>query len=305
MSQYRTILFAPGNRERMLAKVGKAGADAVVLDLEDAVPAAEKASARAAIGEAVERIAAEDAASVFVRVNPLDAGAGFSVACGAEDIDAAARPALRGVVLPKAENAGQILAADRLLRDAERRAGCEPGSVRLLAIVESAKGVEAAGAIASADAGDRPFSLAFGAGDYVNDLDVEWPRDEFTFDYPRSRIAAASRAAGLGKPLDTVWIALDDQEGLAASAARCRALGMFGKFCIHPRQVEIVNRAFTPTGEEVEKAREAVAAFEEAKARGEASVSVGGRMIDYPVVEAAEKVIALAEAFGTRGSREA
>lgn len=302
MNLHRTILFAPGNRERMLARVGKAGADAVVLDLEDAVPAAEKESARAGIGEAVERIAEEDAASVFVRVNPLDDAAGFSVACGAEDIAAAARPALRGVVLPKAESAGQILAADRLLRDAERGAGCEPGSVRLLAILESAKGVEAAGAVASADAGDRPFGLAFGAGDYTNDLGVEWPRDEFTFDYPRSRIAAASRAAGLEKPLDTVWIALDDQEGLAASAARCRALGMFGKFCVHPRQVEIVNRAFTPTGEEVERAREAVAAFEEAKARGEASVSAGGRMIDYPVVEAAEKVIALAENFGTRDS---
>ena len=78
------------------------------------------------------------------------------------------------------------------------------------------------------------FALAFGAGDYTNDLDIEWPRDEFTFDYPRSRIAVASRAAGLEKPLDTVWIALDDQGSLAISAERCRALGMFGKFCITP-----------------------------------------------------------------------
>ncbi len=300
MKLYRTVLFAPGNRERMLAKVGKAGADAVVLDLEDAVPAAEKEAARATLGAAIEKIAEEDGASVFARVNPLEDATGFSVACGAEDIDAVVRPALCGVVLPKAERADQILAADRLLRGAERRAGLAPGSVHLLAIIESAKGVEAARAVASADAGDRRFSLAFGAGDYTNDLGVEWPRDEFAFDYPRSRVALASRAAGLEKPLDTVWIALDDSEGLAASAARCRALGMFGKFCIHPRQVEVVNRAFTPTGEEVEKAREVAAAFEEAKARGEASVSVGGRMIDYPVVEAAEKVIALAEDFGTR-----
>ena len=302
MKLYRTILFAPGNRERMLAKVGKAGADAVVLDLEDAVPADEKTATRGALGAAVKTIAEEDGADVFVRVNPLDDVTGFSIACGPEDIAAVVGPALRGIVLPKAENAGQILAADRLLRDAEKKAGCEAGSVHMLAIIENARGVEDAFAIASADTGERRFALAFGAGDYTNDLDIEWPRDEFTFDYPRSRIAVASRAAGLEKPLDTVWIALDDQEGLAASADRCRALGMFGKFCIHPRQVEIVNHAFTPTKGEVEKAREVIVAFEEATARGEASVSVGGRMIDYPVVEAAEKVIALADDFGTKDS---
>ncbi len=300
MKMYRTILFAPGNRERMLAKVGKAGADAVVLDLEDAVPAGEKAATRAGLGAAVRSISGEDGADVFVRVNPLDDATGFSVACGAEDIAAVVAPALCGIVLPKAENPGQILAADRLIRDAERGAGRPAGSVRLLAILESARGVESAFSIARADAGERRFGLAFGAGDYTNDLDIGWPRDEFAFDYPRSRIAVASRSAGLEKPLDTVWIALDDQEGLAASAERCRALGMFGKFCIHPKQVEIVNRAFTPTGEEVEKAREVVSAFAEATARGAASVSVGGRMVDYPVVEAAEKTIALFDSFGTR-----
>ncbi len=304
MKLYRTILFAPGNRERMLEKVGKVGADAVVLDLEDAVPADEKTATRAALSGAVERIAKEDGAEVFVRVNPLDDATGFSVACGAEDIAAVVGRGLRGVVLPKAENSGQIRAADRLIREAERGAEREAGSVHLLAILENAKGVANAPAIASADAGERRFWLAFGAGDYTNDLDVAWPRDEFPFDYPRSRIAVASRAAGLEKPLDTVWIALDDQEGLAASARRCRALGMFGKFCIHPRQVDIVNRAFTPMREEVERAREVIAAFEAATARGEASVSVGGSMIDYPVVESAQKVIALENDFGTKDGSE-
>ncbi len=300
MKSYRTILFAPGNRERMLAKVGKAGADAVVLDLEDAVPAEEKDATRASLPAAVETIRAEDGADVFVRVNPLEDVTGFSIACGAEDVAAVVGPSLTGVVLPKAESSEQIEEADRLLRTAEGEAGMEEGAVHLLAILENAQGVERAGAIAAARTGNRRFWLSFGAGDYTNDLDVEWPREEFTFDYPRARIAVASRAAGLEKPLDTVWIALEDQEGLAASAERCRLFGMFGKFCIHPRQVEVVNRAFTPTGAEIEKAHEVVEAFAAATARGEASVSVGGRMIDYPVVESAQKVLALAEAFGAR-----
>jgi len=300
MRLFRTILFAPGNRERMLAKVGKSGADAVVLDLEDAVPAAEKEATRRALGGAVARIAEEDGADVFVRINPLADVTGFSVACGAEDIAAVVVPRLCGVVLPKAEEAGQILAADRLLREAERAAGRGAESVFLLAIVENARGVERAGEIAAADVGGRPFWLAFGAGDYTNDLGVEWPLDEFTFDYPRARIAAASRAAGREKPLDTVWIRLDDEEGLAASCERARALGMFGKFCIHPKQVPAANRAFTPTAEAAARAREVVEAFEAATARGEASVTVDGRMVDYPVVEAAQKTLALAGAFGTR-----
>jgi len=297
---YRTILFAPGNRERMLAKVGKAGADAVVLDLEDAVPAAEKERTRRALSGAIGRIAEEDGAPVFVRVNPLSDAAGFSVACGAEDIAAVVGPRLRGIVIPKVENPGQILAADRLLRESERAAGLPAGGVTLIAILESARGVEAAFAVAAAEVGERPFFLAFGAGDYTNDLGAEWPRDEFIFDYPRARIAGAARAAGREKPLDTVWIRLDDAEGLVASAERARAHGMFGKFCIHPRQVPPVNEAFTPRAEEVARAERVVQAFGEATARGEASAAVDGRMIDYPVVEAARKTLALAQAFGTR-----
>ena len=164
MKLYRTILFAPGNRERMLQKVGKVGADAVVLDLEDAVPADEKDSTRAALGAVVETIAEEDGADVFVRVNPLDDVTGFSIACGSEDIAAVVGPALRGIVLPKAENPGQILAADRLIRDAERAAGCEAGGIHLLAILENARGVEDAFSIASADTGSVASSSPSGRG---------------------------------------------------------------------------------------------------------------------------------------------
>ncbi|MEK6710937.1 MAG: CoA ester lyase [Nitrospinota bacterium] len=300
MRLFRTILFAPGNRERMLAKVGKAGADAVVLDLEDAVPHSEKEAARLGISGWVERIAADDGAEVFVRVNPLAGAAGLSAAWGAEDIAAAVGPRLTGIVVPKVEDPGLVRAADRLLRERERFLGLQPGRVMLIAILENARGVERAFDIASADVGDRGFLLAFGAGDYTADLGCEWPRDEFVFDYPRARIAGASRAAGRERPLDTVWIRLDDPEGLAASAARARAHGMFGKFCIHPRQVAAVNEAFTPTEADLAGAREIVIAFGEATARGEASVSVNGRMVDYPVVAAAERAVALAEVFGTR-----
>jgi citrate lyase subunit beta/citryl-CoA lyase len=222
------------------------------------------------------------------------------MAGGAEDIAAAVGPRLTGIVVPKVEGPDHVLAADRLLRERERALGLQPGQVMLIAILENARGVERSYAIASANVGDRSFLLAFGAGDYSTDLGCEWPRDEFVFDYPRARIANASRAAGREKPMDTVWIRLDDPEGLAASAARARAHGMFGKFCIHPRQVSAVNDAFTPTQSELERAREVVIAFGEATARGEASVSVDGRMVDYPVAAAAERTVELAEAFGTR-----
>lgn len=300
MRLFRTILFAPGNRERMLAKVGKCGADAVVLDLEDAVPLAEKETTRLGIAGWVERIAADDGAEVFVRVNPMAGVTGFSVASGAEDIAAAVGPRLTGIMVPKVEGPDHVRAADRLIRERERALGLQPGRVMLIAILENARGVEQAFAAASADVGDRSLQLAFGAGDYTADLGCEWPRDEFVLDYPRARIANASRAAGRERPLDTVWIRLDDPEGLAASAARARAHGMFGKACIHPSQVTPVNEAFTPTESEVERAREVVVAFGAATARGEASVTVNGRMVDYPVVAAAERTVALAEAFGTR-----
>ncbi|MEE9276086.1 MAG: CoA ester lyase [bacterium] len=301
MRPLRTLLFAPGNRERFLAKVGKAGADAVILDLEDAVPLKEKEATRRALPEAVGRIAGEDGAAVFVRVNPLADVTGFSAACGAEDIGALVRPPLAGIVLPKVEGPEQVLVADRLLREGEGKRGMAPEGVALIALVENARGVERADAIAAAGVGGRPFLLAFGAGDYTNDLGIEWPRDEFSLDYPRARVAAASRAGGRGRPVDTVWVRLEDEEGLIASAERARALGMFGKLCIHPKQVGPVNEVFTPTEGEAARAREVAAAFEAAAARGEASVTVDGRMVDYPIVDAARKTLALVEAVGTKG----
>ncbi|MFQ5894288.1 MAG: HpcH/HpaI aldolase/citrate lyase family protein [Nitrospinota bacterium] len=300
MLPLRTLLFAPGNRPRMLAKVGKCGADAVVLDLEDAVPHGEKEGARPRVREAAERIWEEDRCPVYVRINPLGASSPFSVACGAEDLEGIVAPGLFGVVLPKAEGPEEVKVADRLLSDLERERGLPLGGVELAAIVETARGVREVERTAAAGLERRTLRLSFGAGDFTNDLGVAWTRVEWELFYARSRIAVAARAAGLEAPLDSVFFDLEDEEGLLASACVAKGLGFQGKYCIHPKQVKPVNRVFTPTLEEVAAARRVAEAFREAEARGEASVVVDGRMVDYPVVDRAKKTLEVAEAIARR-----
>ena len=300
MKIYRSILFAPGNRIRMLEKVGKSGADAVVLDLEDAIPSDQKNVARSIVNKASKKIAKEDDIDVYVRLNPFTDETGLVVPCGEEDLREVVSENIKGIMIPKIENAKDIVMVHRILIELEKSIGLMVGQVDLVGIVETVLGVENVFDIASVEIGNRNLTLAFGAGDYTNDLNIEWPKDEFNLDYPRTRIASACRVSNLSKPIDTVWIDLDDEHGLRESCKRAKNLGFFGKLCIHPKQVEIVNQVFTPSRVEYERAVKIKQVFDEAKKKGEGSTSVNGKMIDAPIVFAADKVIALKDVFGVR-----
>ncbi len=296
MHLLRTFLFAPGNRPRMLEKVGQCGADAVILDLEDAVPIAQKVAARQAVRAAANAITS---CPVYVRINPLIATTDFSQAIGEADLQAIVCQALTGIILPKVESAGDVRQADQLLRTIEQDQSVAPGAIDLIPIIETALGVHRAYEVAAAET--RVKRLAFGAGDFTRDIGVRWSRREVESQYARSALVIASRAAGIEPPLDTVWVALRDGRGLVRSARLAKQLGFQGKMAIHPSQVEPINTIFSPTLDEVAFARRVVAAFEAAEAQGLASIQLDGQFIDYPIVESAQRILAMATLTGQDG----
>jgi citrate lyase subunit beta/citryl-CoA lyase len=292
----RSHLYAPGNSEKLLGRVLDAGADAVVLDLEDAVPPPEKERARDLVAATVEARASEPAPAVFVRVNHLSTG------LAAAELAAVVRPGLAGIRAPKTESAGEVRQLCTWIAAAEREAGLAPGSVALIPIIESAKGAWRAEEIAAAD--PRVLALAFGAADFVRDLELRPGADGAETLHARSRLVLASRVAGVRPPIDSVLTRLDDEEALRLEATQARALGYFGKSAIHPRQLPAIHEAFTPTEAEVAHARAIVAAEEEAERSGSGATTtdtvggVGREFVDVAVVRRAQQTLALAERLG-------
>jgi citrate lyase subunit beta/citryl-CoA lyase len=282
----RSFLFCPANHPRRVEKALPLGADAVILDLEDAVAVSEKPGSRHAATQALGRA---HRCRGYVRVNAL----GTEWAYG--DLVAAVAPGVDGIVLPKVESADEIRTADWLIGALERERGLPPGTIDLMPIIETAAGFTRMEAIARA--GTRVRRVAFGAGDFTLDLDMAWSSNERELLPYRSQFVAVSRAAGLEPPIDTVWVDLKDPEGFAQSAQHARALGFQGKLCIHPDQVPVANRAFSPEPEAVARARRVIAAFEQAEQQGLASIQLDGHFIDYPIVYAARRVVAQAEAI--------
>lgn len=289
----RTFLFAPGDHPRRAEKALAVGADAAILDLEDAVATTAKPAARGAVRAALGR---PRACRGFVRVN------GFRTEWCFGDIQSVAAPGLDGIVLPKLEEPGELVAVDWMLSALERERGLPPGGIEVMPLLETGCGMARLGALASAAAslGGRVRRLAFGAGDYTLDLGIAWGPAETELEAARAQLVVQSRAAGLEAPVDTVWIELREAQAFHASCARGAALGFQGKLCIHPDQVPAANAAFSPPEAEVARARRIVAAFAEAEARGLASIQVEGRFVDYPIVDRARRLIALAERIAAK-----
>ncbi|HEY8450572.1 MAG TPA: CoA ester lyase, partial [Bacillota bacterium] len=203
---YRTMLFAPADHPRRREKALALEADAVILDLEDAVAVQEKPKARA---EAREFVAARGRGSpvpIYVRINDL------LTPWALDDLLEVTVPGLAGVVLPKVERPEHIWTADWLLANRERDLGLETGHFHLIPILETAEGIARAYEIATAS--PRLKVLAFGAGDYTKDIDVRWPQDGSELLYPRLVLVNVSRRAGLFKPLDGPWPRIEDLEGM-------------------------------------------------------------------------------------------
>jgi len=286
MSVYRSFIFAPGNHPRKVEKSLGLSADAIILDLEDAVALAEKPATRQTVVDALQL---PRAGLGYVRVNAFDTTFCFG------DLYAVIGPGLDGIMLPKVEAAAQLIAVDWMISQLESDRGLSPGCIDLLPIVETGKGLNNLDEICSAT--DRVKRISFGAGDYTLDMGMQWSRDERELEMARHAVVLASRAAGIEPPLDTVWIHLGELDAFTRSAERARDLGFQGKMCIHPEQIEPVNQTFSPTDEAVEQARRYVEAFEEAEANGSASIQVDGYFIDYPIVEKARRTLATARAI--------
>ena len=214
MQPLRSFLFAPGNHARRVEKALSLDADAVILDLEDAVATAEKRATRDAV---IAALARPRRALLYVRVNAVDTEFCYG------DLAAIVRPGLDGVILPKVESAAGLATADWLLAQLEREQGLTPRAIDLVPIIETARGLNQIDAILGA--GTRVKRVAFGAGDFTLDVNMAWSRNEAELAYARAKIVTASRAAGIEAPFDTVWVDLADEEGLEASARNRRAAG--------------------------------------------------------------------------------
>jgi citrate lyase subunit beta/citryl-CoA lyase len=263
----RTYLFVPGNRPERYTKALASPADAVVLDLEDAVAIADKSQARDAVAAHVGGMTVADRRRVVVRINDM-ASDGFAM-----DLRMLLRCGGTQVMLPKAESPQQIAAVRSVLPDAE-----------VLALIESARGVASVDAIAGAPGVAR---LVFGTLDLALDLDLDTEAGPEGLAYAAGRIAVASRVAGLPVPVAGVTPQLDDESRLLADLAMARRFGFGAKLCIHPRQVDPIHRALQPAAQAVEWATRVLAA--EAASPGAAKLD--GRMVDRPVVLQAERIL--------------
>ena len=277
----RSLLFTPGNHARRMEKTLEVECDGVILDLEDAVAIGEKPAARATIVDWLGRPRGKRLA--YVRVNALSTPWAF------DDFAAVINERLDGIVLPKVETAADLQIADYIIGAHERARGIKAGSIDLMPIVETAKGVEHMSAIASTV--PRVKRICFGSGDYTNDTGTAWTLDNPLTLHYRAQLANVSRAAGIEPPMDSVWPHLDDEAGLRAEAQAARAMGYQGKMTIHPKQLEIVNRTFAPTPEEIAFARKVCDAFDAAEAAGSSALVVDGVFVDYPVVYRARALL--------------
>lgn len=284
---HHSYLFAPGANPRVMVKAFAAGADAVVLDLEDSVPAAAKDTARDEVARLITA-RAQDQTPTHVRVNPE--GDAYSVA----DVDAVVQPGLEALRLPKAETPEAIAAIAELVATLERERGLSEGSIRFYPTIESAQGLVNAAAIARSSM--RVEALVFGEADFAADLGLP----EVTAFLPtlaaRSTLVTESRAARIGRPVDGAFTRLDDLAGLQEHTERVRQLGFGGKSAIHPAQLSVIHAVFQPTPTEIAEAEAILAA---ARSGGGVGV-VGGRFVDPAVVAHAARIVE----FANRATRE-
>jgi citrate lyase subunit beta/citryl-CoA lyase len=207
-----------------------------------------------------------------------------------------------GIILPKVEGAAGLATVDWLLAQLERERLLMHGGIDLVPIIETARGLDRLGEILGA--GTRVRRVAFGAADFTLDVNVNmiWSRGEAELGHARAAIVTASRAAGIEAPLDTVWVDLADSDGLEASARTALGFGFQGKMCIHPDQIAVVNRVFTPSAAEVAFAERVAAAFAKAEAEGSAAFQLDGKFVDYPIVYRAQRILDRISAIRQRES---
>jgi citrate lyase subunit beta/citryl-CoA lyase len=290
----RSFLYVPANREKFLQKAIGLPADAFIFDLEDSVPPAEKANARAGVREYAPKIADN---RVWVRTNGLDSGLAQA------DLDAVIGVAgIAGIFLPKVETRAEVMRWETMIGALETSRGVAPGAIKLVLSIESARGVLNAYDMASAAA--RVVSLTFGGaqdGDLNADLGCAWSIDGPEMLHARAHTLLAARAARFDTPLDGVFANVRDADGFECDTALSRRLGYRGRKLIHPSQIEPCNRLYRPSEAELDYYARVLEAFDRALAQGSASTTVDGRMIDVAMANAARRVLDAAAAWKKAG----
>ncbi|MBR8697930.1 citrate (pro-3S)-lyase subunit beta [Enterococcus gallinarum] len=281
----RTMMFVPGANAAMLRDAPLYGADSIMFDLEDAVSLKEKDSARTLVHFALKTFDYSSVETV-VRINSLEAG-------GAQDIEAMVLAGVEVIRLPKTETAQDILDVDAVITSVEKDNQIPVGTTKMMAAIESAEGVLNAREIAKAS--ERLIGIALGAEDYVTNMKTKRYPDGQELSFARNMILHAARAAGIAA-IDTVYSNVDNVEGFQNEVQQIKQLGFDGKSVINPRQIPLVNAIYTPTDKEIQNAKEVIWGIREAEAKGSGVISVNGKMVDKPIVERAQRVIALAKA---------
>lgn len=281
----RTMMFVPGANAAMLRDAPLYGADSIMFDLEDAVSLKEKDAARTLVHFALKTFDYSSVETV-VRINGLDAG-------GTEDVKAMVLAGVDVIRLPKTETAQDILDVEAVITQVEEGNDIPVGTTKMMAAIESAVGVLNAPAIATSS--NRLIGIALGAEDYVTNLKTRRYPDGQELFFARSMILHAARAAGIAA-IDTVYSNVDNTEGFEAEVRLIKQLGFDGKSVINPRQIPLVNAIYAPTEKEIQNAKEVIWGIQEAEAKGSGVISVNGKMVDKPIVERAQRVIALAKA---------
>lgn len=286
MEALRSMLFTPGHRRDLIEKAIKSGTDAVIIDIEDAVALDQKPVARELLADLPP-----SPIPLYVRTNAVETGMMW------DDIVAAGKAGVTGLVIPKAEQPGVIKEIDGALTALEMAFGHEVGKMEIIPLIESGLGVRNTYDMATASA--RVECMMFGGGeqgDLVADLGCEWTPEGTGLMQARSQMLMESRAAGIQHPFEAVFMDFRNLDALRVESELARTLGYVGKVAIHPAQVAVINDVFTPAPDVVAYQRKVLAAFEQALAEGSASIAVDGRMVDYAVARVARVVIARAEA---------
>jgi len=293
VKMHRTLLFAPGSRPELLSKAQLGGADAMIFDLEDSVPLNAKDEARKNIADT---LAAGLKKPMFLRIsNPR---AGDFMADLRVLVEAGSLANVTGVVLPKADDADDVLAVVKVLKNIEEKHNVQEGTLSILPLIETCLGLRNGFEIAKASARVIGMALASAEqGDFMVDLGGRWSPRSLALAYPRTKLVVDARAAGVQWLVDGVFMNLKDTDMLREECLIARELGFVGKMAIHPTQVDVMHNVFSPSDAEVAYARGLLAAFREGEARGVGAVKYEGMMVDYANVRLAERTLSLAGAI--------
>jgi len=276
----RSLLYVPGISERMILKARDSAADALLLDLEDAIAPEQKVEARSTVARLLGEVDFGDK-EVFVRINSL------ATEYGLEDARTVAASGAPGILIPKVERGDEVMTVAAILRSQERRQAdeCRP---KLLCLIESPRGVLASREIA--ESGELVVGLIFGSADLSRDLGCVLTEGEPELLYARSHVLMAARAAGVAA-FDSPHFVIADLDGLRRSSLAARNLGYDGKTVVHPSHIAIVNEVFAPTAEQIAEARRVVEAMEAAQAEGRGAIRLDGRLVDQVHLSTARRLL--------------